>query len=106
MGPAAIMRSISCRRKGGCTCSQPCEVAGRRGDDGVGRGRTWTSGSVDCGAFVVLGCSHLSKGVTVVNKVPGGLTDDQLAGLVWRKSRRSNPSGNCVEMAMVPDGGG
>nr|WP_205624549.1 DUF397 domain-containing protein [Actinomadura flavalba] len=24
--------------------------------------------------------------------------------LVWQKSRRSNPSGNCVEMAELPDG--
>jgi hypothetical protein len=28
-----------------------------------------------------------------------------LSGLVWQKSRRSNPSGNCVEMAELPDGG-
>jgi hypothetical protein len=27
-----------------------------------------------------------------------------LSGLVWQKSRRSNPSGNCVEMAELPDG--
>ncbi|WP_243775890.1 DUF397 domain-containing protein [Actinomadura nitritigenes] len=25
-------------------------------------------------------------------------------GLVWQKSRRSNPSGNCVEMAELPNG--
>ncbi|HEX2314036.1 MAG TPA: DUF397 domain-containing protein [Thermomonospora sp.] len=24
--------------------------------------------------------------------------------LVWQKSRRSNPSGNCVEMAQLPTG--
>lgn len=24
--------------------------------------------------------------------------------LPWRKSRRSNPSGNCVELAPLPDG--
>ena len=24
--------------------------------------------------------------------------------VVWRKSRRSNPSGNCVELAELPDG--
>jgi hypothetical protein len=27
-----------------------------------------------------------------------------LSGLVWQKSRRSNPSGNCVEMAELPGG--
>jgi hypothetical protein len=25
-------------------------------------------------------------------------------GLTWRKSRRSNPSGNCVELAELPAG--
>jgi hypothetical protein len=26
--------------------------------------------------------------------------------LVWQKSRRSNPSGNCVELALLPTHGG
>ncbi|MBA9004875.1 MULTISPECIES: DUF397 domain-containing protein [Thermomonospora] len=30
-----------------------------------------------------------------------GLSDQEL---VWQKSRRSNPSGNCVEMAQLPTG--
>jgi hypothetical protein len=36
--------------------------------------------------------------------VRNGAHDPQLVGLVWRKSRHSNPSGNCVELAELPDG--
>jgi hypothetical protein len=32
------------------------------------------------------------------------LNDPRLAGAAWRKSRHSNPSGNCVEIAGL-DGG-
>jgi hypothetical protein len=35
-----------------------------------------------------------------------GMPSRLLAGLVWQKSRRSNPSGNCVEVALLPAGGG
>ena len=37
----------------------------------------------------------------IVNGMPAG----QLQGVIWQKSRRSNPSGNCVECAALPDGG-
>jgi hypothetical protein len=30
--------------------------------------------------------------------------DTRLDGVTWRKSRHSNPSGNCVEIAELPDG--
>jgi hypothetical protein len=32
------------------------------------------------------------------------LSDIRRAELAWQKSRRSNPSGNCVEMAELPTG--
>jgi hypothetical protein len=35
-----------------------------------------------------------------VNGIPAG----QLVGVTWQKSRRSNPSGNCVECAVLSDG--
>ncbi|MEU6343697.1 MULTISPECIES: DUF397 domain-containing protein [unclassified Streptomyces] len=34
-----------------------------------------------------------------------GVPATDIDGAVWRKSRRSNPSGNCVELAPLPDGG-
>ncbi|MEV1290440.1 DUF397 domain-containing protein [Micromonospora sp. NPDC049679] len=35
-----------------------------------------------------------------------GMPATQLPALIWQKSRRSNPSGNCVELAELPDGAG
>ncbi|AVT28915.1 MULTISPECIES: DUF397 domain-containing protein [Plantactinospora] len=35
-----------------------------------------------------------------------GMSTGQLPTLAWQKSRRSNPSGNCVEMAELPGGAG
>lgn len=35
-----------------------------------------------------------------INGIPAG----QLEGAVWKKSRRSNPNGNCVELAGLPGG--
>jgi hypothetical protein len=34
-----------------------------------------------------------------------GMPSRLLPDLVWQKSRRSNPSGNCVEVALLPGGG-
>jgi hypothetical protein len=33
-----------------------------------------------------------------------GMSTDQLPTVSWQKSRRSNPSGNCVELAILPGG--
>ena len=33
-----------------------------------------------------------------------GISAGQLAGVTWQKSRRSNPSGNCVECAVLSSG--
>ena len=35
-----------------------------------------------------------------------GVPTSQLPPLRWQKSRRSNPSGNCVELAQLPDDAG
>ena len=34
-----------------------------------------------------------------------GIPADELTGATWQKSRMSNPSGNCVEVARLPGGG-
>lgn len=36
--------------------------------------------------------------------VDNGTPADGLRGVVWRKSRHSNPNGNCVELAELPGG--
>jgi hypothetical protein len=40
-----------------------------------------------------------------MSQTRNGMPARELTGLAWQKSRRSNPSGNCVEMAALPDGG-
>lgn len=36
--------------------------------------------------------------------IDNGIQATRIEGVVWRKSRRSNPSGNCVELAELPGG--
>ncbi|MDH2424014.1 DUF397 domain-containing protein [Sphaerisporangium sp. TRM90804] len=38
-------------------------------------------------------------------EISNGMPAADLAGVRWRKSAHSNPSGNCVEVAGLPDGG-
>jgi Domain of unknown function (DUF397) len=41
-----------------------------------------------------------------MHPIRNGMPATELPGLAWRKSRRSNPSGNCVELARLSDGSG
>jgi hypothetical protein len=41
-----------------------------------------------------------------MEQTPNGTPADQLPTVRWQKSRRSNPSGNCVELAQLPHGAG
>ncbi|MBO0830643.1 MAG: DUF397 domain-containing protein [Actinobacteria bacterium] len=38
-------------------------------------------------------------------EVRNGTSAGELGGVQWRKSSKSNPSGNCVEIGELPDGG-
>lgn len=38
--------------------------------------------------------------------VYNGMPTTSLPPVIWHKSRRSSPSGNCVELAKLPDGAG
>jgi hypothetical protein len=37
-------------------------------------------------------------------QIRNGMKAGDLGSVVWRKSTESNPSGNCVELAALPDG--
>jgi hypothetical protein len=39
------------------------------------------------------------------HEVDNGVRASSIPGVEWFKSNRSNPSGNCVEVAQLPDGG-
>lgn len=41
---------------------------------------------------------------TSMNETHNGMSTSDLPPVAWQKSRRSNPSGNCVELARLPDG--
>lgn len=45
-----------------------------------------------------------SDGEAEMQQIDNGMRATQLQGVLWRKSRRSNPSGNCVELAELPGG--
>ncbi|MEU7636141.1 MULTISPECIES: DUF397 domain-containing protein [unclassified Streptomyces] len=40
-----------------------------------------------------------------MESMTNGMPATDIEGAVWRKSRRSNPSGNCVELALLSDDG-
>jgi len=39
-----------------------------------------------------------------MTRMVNGMSASQLQGVTWQKSGRSNPSGNCVECAVLPNG--
>jgi hypothetical protein len=39
-----------------------------------------------------------------MSEIYNGMPADELSGVIWQKSRRSNSQGNCVELAGLPDG--
>jgi Domain of unknown function (DUF397) len=50
---------------------------------------------------------HKARGERGVSmQAYNGMPSAHLAGVAWQKSRRSNPSGNCVEVAVLPARGG
>jgi hypothetical protein len=40
-----------------------------------------------------------------MSEIYNGMQADSDSSLSWKKSQRSGPTGNCVEVAKLPDGG-
>jgi hypothetical protein len=40
-----------------------------------------------------------------MQQIDNGVRSTLIEGVQWKKSRRSNPGGNCVELAALPGGG-
>jgi hypothetical protein len=51
-----------------------------------------------------LPCVPPQKGHYVNLEAQNGSSNVVPSDVIWRKSRHSNPSGNCVEIAELPDG--
>jgi Domain of unknown function (DUF397) len=49
-------------------------------------------------------CTARTLGGETVTKIRNGMPAGDLREVRWQKSRRSNSQGNCVEMALLPDG--
>lgn len=43
--------------------------------------------------------------VQLMTAIYNGMPGDSMTELVWKKSQRSSPQGNCVEVAKLPGGG-
>jgi Domain of unknown function (DUF397) len=42
---------------------------------------------------------------TGMQRIDNGVRSTLIEGVEWKKSLRSNPGGNCVELAVLPEGG-
>jgi hypothetical protein len=49
---------------------------------------------------------HLTPRETSMNPIVNGMSTDELPAVAWQRSRRSNASGSCVEVAKLPGDAG